>query len=113
MKYDSEEISLSDYNLLPDKFKNSKNLITCCIYSIICETADTYHTILQNSEIEKIKEVVLNLYENDDFFNLSEEKIGESITECYIDNKNFLNRISEMDEFDILDHIVQEREMEL
>ena len=85
--------------------EDRKNLITYCIYDAIYDVMRNENTILDDNTVDGIKDVVYDLYVEDDIYNLSQSEIAHFITECYINDNNFFKLIDNISYSDVLEAI--------
>lgn len=81
------------------------NLITYCIYDTIYDVMRNENASLDDDIIEEIEDKSYDLYIEDDYYDLSHSKIAYFITECYIHDNNFLEKINDISYNDILEAI--------
>ena len=83
---------------LYEKYKNltkedKDNAILYAIYNSIIEISKDNNVELSEKEIERIQSQSYDLYIEDDYYKLSPIAISDFITQCYIDNNEFLDKI--------------------
>lgn len=94
---------LEMYQRLPKEDK--AHLTIYCIYDSIYSTAKEHNVELKNEEVITIQESAYELYLNDDYYHLSSTKISDFLTECYIMDKTFLDKINDISYYDLFDAI--------
>ncbi len=81
------------------------NLTIYCIYDSIYSIANERHIKLDDEIVKTIQEKTYEIYLDDEFFNFSEARISDFITECYIDDNSFLEKLEDIDLSDLLQAI--------
>lgn len=81
------------------------NLITYCIYDTIYDVMRNENVTLDDDIVETIKEKAYDLYIEDDYYKLSQSEIAHFITECYIHDNKFFEKIEDISYEDILEAI--------
>lgn len=83
---------------LYEKYKNlsnddTDNLLKYVIYDSIIDISRENNIVLSENEIEKLQSKSYGLYIEDDYYKLSPIAISDFITQCYIKDNDFLNKI--------------------
>lgn len=94
---------LNMYKRLSKEDKN--NLITYRIYDTIYDVMRNENVSLDDNTVETIKEKSYDLYIEDDCYKLSETEITHFITECYVHDNKFFEKIDDTPYDDILEAI--------
>ena len=94
---------LEMYKTLSDKDK--LNLIEYCIFKSIYDVARNEYVELSDDIVKAIEEFAYDLYIEDSTYKLSQSEIGCFITECYINDNNFLEKVEDTSYSDILEAI--------
>ena len=84
--------------------EDKANLSIYCIYDSIYDVAKNEEVELDDKIVTDIQELTYNLY-LDDARNLSLSQIAYFITECYIENETFLDKVKDFDYDDILEAV--------
>lgn len=77
--------TLEMYKKLSDEDKI--NLTDYCIYNSIYTISKENNYMINDEEVDRIRELTDYLYLKDDYYNLSVNRISDFITECY-ESKN-------------------------
>lgn len=81
------------------------NITIYSIFNSIYDILNENNISLNDNEIMNIEELTYNLYIDDDSYNFSPYKIGNFITNCYIVDNTFINKMEEFKYDDILEAI--------
>ena len=84
-----------------DKF----NITIYSIFDSIYDAARNNNVDITDDKVLDIQKLSYDLYLEDEYFNLSQSKIAYFITECYIKDNKFLDRVEDMGYSDILEAI--------
>ena len=72
--------------------------------SIFCIARNNNYEIT-NEEVERLEEVAYHLYLKDEYYNLSESRIADFISECYIEHNISLDELEDTKWSDLLESI--------
>lgn len=78
------------------------NLTIYCIYDSIYSIAKYNDVELEDGVVKNIQELSYDLWLDDEYLNLSETKISDFITQCYINDNSFLKKLEDIDYSDLL-----------
>lgn len=82
--------------------ENKDNLIIYCIYNSIYNVSKNENINISDKVVTDIKELAYDLYLDDEYMNLFAPQIAFFLTECYIKDNSFMNKVADMDYSDIL-----------
>lgn len=85
--------------------EDKTNLTIYCIYDNIYNTIKDSGFKIEDDKILDIQELSYDLYLEDDYYNLSISKIASFITECYMRDNEFLEKIDDIEYLEILQAI--------
>ncbi len=85
--------------------EDKSNLTTYCIYDSIYDVSKNQGINIDDETVINIQEVSYNLYLDDEYSNLSASQIAYFLTECYIKDSSFMEKIKNIDYDDILQAI--------
>lgn len=95
--------SLEKYKMLSDEDKT--NLTIYCIYDSIYDVAKNEDIDISDDVVTDIKELAYDLYLEDEYMNLSAPQIAFFLTECYVKDNSFIDKMRDIDYSDILQAI--------
>lgn len=81
------------------------HLTVYCIYDSIYETARNQDYEITDKVAVDLQELAYDLYIEDDGYKLSQSEIADFVTNCYINDNSFLDKIEDIDYSDILEAI--------
>lgn len=84
---------LEMYKKLSEEDKN--NLTSYCMYRSIYTIARNNNRNLSNEEVERLEELANYIYLKDEYYNFSDTRISDFLTECYIEKNISLDRLEE------------------
>lgn len=85
--------------------EDKSHLTVYCIYDSIYDVARNEGFEISDEIAVDIQELAHELYLDDEYYNLSQSKIADFITRCYINDNSFLEKIENTDYSDILQAI--------
>ncbi len=85
--------------------EDKKNLTSYCMYRSIYAIARNYNKELSDDEIEELEELANYIYLKDEYYNFSDARISDFLTECYIEKGVSLNKLGEQSWHDVLEAI--------
>lgn len=88
--------------------EDKSNLTIYCIYDSIYDVAKNEEIEINDEIAMSIQEYAYNLYLDDEYNNLSASQIAFFLTECYVKDKTFLDKIKDIDYNDILQAVVDD-----
>ena len=94
---------LKMYKVLSNEDKD--NLSIYNIYNSIYCIARNNNYEIDNEEVERLEEVAHYLYLKDEYYNLSESRIADFISECYIEHNISLDELEDAKWSDLLEGI--------
>ena len=94
---------LERYKQLSNEDKSNLTMYT--IYDSIYDVSRNREILLDDNTVKKIQELAYDLYIEDEYYNFSSDKIAYFLTECYSIDKDFLNKVDDIDYDDILEAI--------
>lgn len=97
---------LKMYKVLSNEDKD--NLSIYNIYNSIYCIARNNNYEISDEEVERLEEVAHHLYLKDEYYNLSESRIADFISRCYIENTLSLNELENAKWSDLLEIINNE-----
>lgn len=86
-------------------FEDRSNITIYGIYNSIYEIARNNNIVLSDDVVIDIQKLSYDLWLDDEYYNLSENKIADFITECYIKDNEFLMKADDIDYNVILEAI--------
>lgn len=95
--------NLEMYKKLSNEDKS--NLTIYCIFDSIYDVARNHEVDIEDGIVLDIQELSHDVYLDDEYYNFSQSKIADFITECYVNDNDFLNKIKDISYSDILDAI--------
>ena len=95
--------SLEKYKMLSNEDKT--NLTIYCIYDSIYDVAKNEDIDISDDVVTDIKELAYDLYLEDEYMNLSAPQIAFFLTECYVKDNSFIDKMRDIDYSDILQAI--------
>lgn len=95
--------SLEMYKKLSKEDKS--NLTIYCIYDSIYDVVKNQETNITDDTVNKIQELAQNLYLDDEYRNLSSSQIAYFLTECYVKDNTFIEKVDNINYDDILQAI--------
>lgn len=95
---------LERYKKLPDEDK--KHLSIYNIYNEIYSSAKNNDYDISNEDAMTIQEKSHQLYLDDEYNHLSAPDIAYFLTDCYSRDETFLDKIDDLDSYDILQAVV-------
>lgn len=94
---------LEMYKRLPTDDKNNLSIYNI-FNSIFCIARNNNYEIT-DEEVERLEEVAHYLYLKDEYYNLSESRIADFISECYIEHNISLDELEDAKWSDLLEGI--------
>ena len=91
---------LENYKKLPDEDK--KHLTIYCIYNDIYDCARNNNYEISDEDAISIQERSYDLYLNDEYNHLSAPNIAYFLTDCFCNDKEFLSKLDDLEEYQIL-----------
>lgn len=88
--------------------EDKSNLTIYCVYDRIYEAIISAGLEIDDDKVIEIEELSNDLYLYDEYYNLSQSRISYFLTECYIKDDNFLNKVDDIEYPDILEAIVDD-----
>lgn len=88
--------------------EDKSNLTIYCVYDRIYEVITSAGMEIDDDKVMDIQELSNDLYLYDEYYSLSQSRISYFLTECYIKDNDFLNKVDEIDYLDILEAIVDD-----
>ena len=85
--------------------EDKSNLTIYCIFDSIYDASRNNNADIDDDKVLDIQELSYELYLDDEYYNLSQSKIAYFITECYIKDDKFLDKVEDIDYSDILEAI--------
>ena len=92
--------SLEKYKMLSNEDKT--NLTIYCIYDSIYDVEKNEDIDISDDVVTDIKELAYDLYLEDEYMNLSAPQIAFFLTECYVKDNSFIDKMRDIDYSDIL-----------
>lgn len=94
---------LEMYKKLSEEDKN--NLTSYYIYKSIFTIAKNYDKELSDDEVERIEELANYIYLKDEYYNFSDARISDFLTQCYVEKGISLDKLEEQPWNDVLEAI--------
>lgn len=91
---------LEKYKRLSNEDKT--NLTIYCIYDSIYNVSKNEEVNIDDETAINIQELSYNIHLDDEYFNFSASQIACFLTECYVKDNSFMEKIKDMDYNDIL-----------
>ena len=92
--------TLEMYKKLSNEDKT--NLTIYCIYDSIYDVARNEEINIDDKTVMNIKDMSYDLYLDDEYSNLSASQIAYFLTECYVKDNSFMQKVKDIDYGDIL-----------
>lgn len=94
---------LEKYKMLSDEDK--QHLTIYCIYNEIYSSAQNNEYEISDDDAISIQEKAYDLYINDEYGHLSSQEIAYFLTDCYLKDDTFLDKLEDYDDYIILQAI--------
>lgn len=85
--------------------EDKSHLTIYCIYDTIYDVASNENIDISDKLVTDIQELAYALYLDDEYRNLSTSQIAFFLTECYVKDNKFMEKVKDMDYEDILQAI--------
>jgi phage terminase small subunit len=85
--------------------EDKSHLTIYCIYDSIYETARNQDYELDDNTAMNLQELAYDLYLEDNGYKLSQSEIADFLTNCYVNDNSFLEKVEDIDYSDILEAI--------
>ena len=85
--------------------EDKSNLVTYCIYDSIYDVARVEEVNIDDKTVINIQKLAYNLYLDDEYRNLSVSQIAYFLTECYVKDNSFMEKVKDIDYENILQAI--------
>ncbi len=82
--------------------EDKANLTTYCTYDSIYDVSRNEEINIDDETVINIQELAHDLYLDDEYRNLSASQIAYFLTECYVKDNSFMEKVKDMDYDDIL-----------
>lgn len=92
--------TLEMYKRLSNEDKS--NLTVYCIYDSIYDVSKNEEVDISDELAMNIQELAYDLYLDDEYKNLSASQIAFFLTECYVKDNTFMDKVDDVDYDDIL-----------
>ena len=98
--------SLGRYKMLSNEDKSNLNMY--CIYDSIYDVAKNEDIDLSDDLVQDIKELSYDIYLDDEYMNLSASQIAFFITECYVKDNTFMDKVQDLSYYDIIQAVIDD-----
>ena len=98
--------SLGRYKMLSNEDKSNLNMY--CIYDSIYDAAKNEDIDLSNDLVQDIKELSYDIYLDNEYMNLSASQIAFFITECYVKDNTFMDKVQDLSYYDIIQAVIDD-----
>ena len=82
--------------------EDKSHLTVYCIYDSIYDVARNENTEISDEVAVDIQQLAYDLWLDDEYMNLSASQIAYFLTECYVKDNTFMEKVDEIDYDDIL-----------